>query len=83
MDDCSDEDMATLAKAPRPRPKLPVGQALPPGREDWNERNEKSSSHLRMVWRGETSEMSVRSTRAGGPALACPAYRRAARSSAH
>lgn len=35
MDDCSDEDMATLAKAPRPRSRLPVGQALPPGHEDW------------------------------------------------
>lgn len=35
MDDCSDEDMAALAKAPRPRPRLPVGQALPPGHEDW------------------------------------------------
>ncbi len=35
MDDCSEEDMATLAKAPRPRPRLPVGQALPPGHEDW------------------------------------------------
>lgn len=35
MDDCSDEDMATLAKAPRPRPRLTVGQALPPGCEDW------------------------------------------------
>ena len=35
MDDCSDEDMAILAKAPRPRPKLAVGQALPTGCEDW------------------------------------------------
>ncbi len=35
MDDCSDEDMAALAKAPRPRPRMPVGQALPPGCEDW------------------------------------------------
>ncbi len=35
MDDCTDEDMAALAKAPRPRPRLPVGQALPPGHEDW------------------------------------------------
>lgn len=35
MDDCSKEDMAALAKAPRPRPRLPVGQALPSGRDDW------------------------------------------------
>jgi predicted GIY-YIG superfamily endonuclease len=36
MDDCPDEDMAILAKAPRPRPKLPVGQVLPPGCDDWS-----------------------------------------------
>jgi predicted GIY-YIG superfamily endonuclease len=35
MDNCSDDDMAILAKAPRPRLRRPVGQALPPGREDW------------------------------------------------
>lgn len=35
MDDCSDEDMATLASAPRPRPKAPVGQALPANHKDW------------------------------------------------
>lgn len=35
MDDCSDEDMAALAKAPRPRQRLAVGQTLPPGCQDW------------------------------------------------
>lgn len=35
MDNCSDEDMAALAKAPRPRQRLAVGQALPPGHDDW------------------------------------------------
>lgn len=35
MDDCSDENMAALIKARRPRPRLAVGQALPPGCEDW------------------------------------------------
>ena len=27
--------MATLATAPRPRPKAPVGQSVPAGRDDW------------------------------------------------
>ncbi len=35
MDDCSDDDMAALASAIRPRPAMPVGQALPANREDW------------------------------------------------
>lgn len=35
MDNCSDEDMAALAKAPRPRQKLAVGQTIPLGHEDW------------------------------------------------
>lgn len=35
MDDCSNEDMAALAKAPRRRPKQPIGQALPPGHVEW------------------------------------------------
>lgn len=35
MDNCSDEDMAALAKVPRPRPRLPVGQTIPLGHEDW------------------------------------------------
>ena len=35
MDDCSDNDMAALASATRPRPAMPAGQALPANREDW------------------------------------------------
>ncbi len=35
MDDCSDDDMAALASATRPRPAMPAGQALPANHEDW------------------------------------------------
>ena len=35
MDDCSEDDMAALASATRPRPALPIGQALPAHGEDW------------------------------------------------
>ncbi len=35
MDDCSDDDMAALASAARPRPAMPAGQALPANHKDW------------------------------------------------
>ena len=35
MDDCSADDMTSLAAVSRPRPAMPVGQALPANGEDW------------------------------------------------
>jgi putative endonuclease len=35
MDNCSEVDMAALAKAPHRRPKMPVGLALPAGHDEW------------------------------------------------
>lgn len=35
MDDCSADDMTSLAAVSRPRPAMPVGQALPSNGEDW------------------------------------------------
>ena len=35
MDDYSADDMTSLAAVSRPRPAMPVGQALPANGEDW------------------------------------------------
>lgn len=35
MDDCSDEEMAALASARRPRPAMPAAHVLPANRDEW------------------------------------------------